>query len=117
MQQPRQDGAPSRQPEGKQKVTPQEEKDIEMEFQTVRRALKAIYDHSDFESSDNKHRKALHVMFKESWDIMSRCIINTLHREIAVAALAPKAVPHRKWVEALIGFNAFDCPKSMAGVG
>jgi hypothetical protein len=32
MQQQRQDGAPSRQREGKQKVDPHEEKDAEMEF-------------------------------------------------------------------------------------
>jgi hypothetical protein len=32
MQQQRQDGAPSRQWEGKQKVDSKEEKDIEMEF-------------------------------------------------------------------------------------
>jgi hypothetical protein len=32
MQQPCQDGAPSRKWEGKQKVNPQEEKDVEMEF-------------------------------------------------------------------------------------
>jgi hypothetical protein len=48
---------------------------------------------------------------------MSRCVIKTLRREIAAAALAPKAVPHRKWVETLIGFNASDCLKSMAGAG
>jgi hypothetical protein len=48
---------------------------------------------------------------------MSRCVIKTLRREIAVAAPAPKAVPHRKWVETPIGFNASDCPKSMAGAG
>jgi hypothetical protein len=32
MQQQRQDGAPSSQREGKQKVDPYEEKDVEMEF-------------------------------------------------------------------------------------
>jgi hypothetical protein len=26
-------------------------------------------------------------------------------------------VPHRKWVETLVGFDASDCPKSMAGAG
>jgi hypothetical protein len=26
-------------------------------------------------------------------------------------------VPHRKWVETPVGFDAFDCPKSMAGAG
>jgi hypothetical protein len=29
----------------------------------------------------------------------------------------PKVAPHRKWVETLIGFDASDFPKSMAGVG
>jgi hypothetical protein len=33
------------------------------------------------------------------------------------AAPAPRAAPHRKWVETLIGFDATNCPKSMAGVG
>jgi hypothetical protein len=27
------------------------------------------------------------------------------------------ATPHHKWMETLIGFDATDCPKSMAGVG
>jgi hypothetical protein len=30
-------------------------------------------------------------------------------------APAPKAAPHLKWMETLIGFDASDCPKSMAG--
>jgi hypothetical protein len=98
-------------------VDPQEEKDVEMEFQDARRALKAIYGHSDSKSSDNERRKVLHVMFRGSWDIMSRHVVKTLRREIVAVAPAPKAAPHRKWVETLIGFNAFDCPKSMAGVG
>jgi hypothetical protein len=45
-------------------VDPQEEKDVEMEFQDARRALKSVYGHSGSESSDNEHRKALHVMFR-----------------------------------------------------
>jgi hypothetical protein len=49
MQQ-RQDGAPSHQREGKQKVDSQEQKDVEMEFQDAKWALKAVYDHSDSES-------------------------------------------------------------------
>jgi hypothetical protein len=78
MQQQHQNGVPSRQREGKQKVDPQEKKDIEMEFQDARRALKAVYGHSDSESSHNKRRKALHVMFEGSWGITSRSIIKTL---------------------------------------
>jgi hypothetical protein len=66
MQQQRQDGAPSSQREGKQKVDPHEEKDVEMEFQDVRRALKVVYGHSDSESSDNERRKTLHVRFRGS---------------------------------------------------
>jgi hypothetical protein len=62
MQQPRQDGTPCRQREGKQKVAPVE-KDEEMEFQNAKRVLKAVYGHSDFESSDKEHHKALHIMF------------------------------------------------------
>jgi hypothetical protein len=117
MQQQCQDGAPSRQREGKQKVDPQEEKDVEMEFQDARRALKAVYGHSDSESNDNERCKAFHVMFGGFWNIMFRCIIKTLRREIMVVAPAPKAAPHRKWVESLIGFDASNCPKSMADVG
>jgi hypothetical protein len=49
----------------------QEEKDVEMEFQDVKRALKAVCGHSDSESNDNERRKALHVMFRGSWDITS----------------------------------------------
>jgi hypothetical protein len=116
MQQ-RQDGAPSHQREGKQKVDSQEEKNVEMEFQDAKRALKAVYGHSDSESSDNEHCKTLHVMFKGSWAITSRRVFKTLRREIAVAAPAPKAAPHRKWVETPIGFDASDCPKSMTGAG
>jgi hypothetical protein len=117
MQQPHQDGAPSRQREGKQKVNPREEKDVEMEFQDTRRALKAVYGHFDSESSDNKCHKVLHVMFGGSWNITSRRIVKTLHREIVAAAPAPKAALHHKWVETPIGFDASNCPKSMVGVG
>jgi hypothetical protein len=70
--QQRQDGTPSRQWEGKQKVDSQEEKDAEMEFQDAKRPLKAVYGHSDSESSDNECRKTLHVMFGGSWAITSR---------------------------------------------
>jgi hypothetical protein len=95
-------------------VDSQEEKDAEMEFQDAKRALKAIYDHSDSKSSDNERCKTLHVMFGGSWAITSRCVIKTLHREVAVAAPTPKAAPHRRWMETPIGFNSSDCPKSMA---
>jgi hypothetical protein len=67
-------------------VDPQEEKDVEMEFQDARRALKAVYGHFDFESSDNEQCNALHVMFGGSWDITSRRIIKTLRQEIEAAA-------------------------------
>jgi hypothetical protein len=79
--------------------------------------LKTVYGHFDSESSDNEHRKALHVIFRGSWAITSRRIIKTLRREIAAGAPAPKAAPDRKWVETPIGFDASDCPKSMAGAG
>jgi hypothetical protein len=59
-----QDGVPYRQREGKQKLDSQEEKDVEMEFQDAKRALKAIYDHSDSKSSDNERCKTLHVMLE-----------------------------------------------------
>jgi hypothetical protein len=79
--------------------------------------LKAVYGHFDSESSDNEHRKALHVIFRGSWAITSRRIIKTLRREIAAGAPAPKAAPDRKWVETPIRFDASNCPKSMAGAG
>jgi hypothetical protein len=116
MQQQHQDGTPSRKRKGK-RVDPQEEKDAEMEFQDAKRALMAVYGHSDTESSDNERRKALHVMFGGSWAITSRRVIKTLRREIAAVAPAPKAAPHRKWVETPIGFDTSDCPKSMPGAG
>jgi hypothetical protein len=115
QQQLRQDDVPSRQQEGKQKVD--KEKGEEMEFQDAKRVLKAIYGNSDSDSNDNEHRKALHVKFRGSWDIMSWCIVKTLHREIAATTLAPRAEPHHKWMETLIGFDASDCPKNMVGVG
>jgi hypothetical protein len=34
-----------------------------------------------------------------------------------VAAPAPRVAPHHKWMETSISFDAFHCPKSMAGVG
>jgi hypothetical protein len=117
MQQQRQDGVPSRQREGKQKVDSQEEKDAEIEFQDAKRALKSVYGHSDSESSDNERRKTLHVMFEGSWAITSRRVVKTLRREVAAAAPTSKAAPHRKWVETPIGFDSSDCPKSMAGAG
>jgi hypothetical protein len=117
MQQQCQHGAPSRQREGKQKVNSQEEKDTEMEFQDAKRALKAVYGHSDSESSDNEHRKTLHVMFRGSWAITSRRVVKTLCREVAAVASAPKVAPHSKWVETSIRFDSSDYPKSMAGAG
>jgi hypothetical protein len=117
MQQQRQDGAPSRQWEGKQKVEAQEEKDAEMEFQDAKRALKFVYGHSDSESSDNECRKTLHVMFGGCWAITSRRVVKTLRQEVAATAPALRAASHRKWVETPIGFDSFDCPKSMAGAG
>jgi hypothetical protein len=117
MQQQCQDGVPSCQWEGKQKVDSQEEKDTEMEFQDAKRALKVVYGHSDSESGDNECRKMLHVMFGGSWAIMSRRVIETLCLEVAAVALAWKAAPHRKLAETPIVFDSFDCPNSMASVG
>jgi hypothetical protein len=98
-------------------VDSQEEKDAEMEFQDAKRALKAVYGHSDSKSSDNERREMLHVMFGGSWAITSRRVIKTLCWEVAAVAPAPQVAPHRKWVETPIGFHSSDCPKSMAGVG
>jgi hypothetical protein len=113
--QQRQDGTPSRQREGKQKVNSQEQKDAEMKFQEAKRALKAVYGHSDSESSDNERRKTLHVMFRGSWAITSRRVVKTLRREVTAAAPASKVAPHHKWMETPIRFDSSDCPKSMAG--
>jgi hypothetical protein len=54
-------------------------------------------------------------MFRDSWDITSRCIIKNLCREVAAATLAPKAAPHHRWMETSISFDTSDCPKTMAG--
>jgi hypothetical protein len=52
-------------------VDPEEDKDEEMEFQDTKRVLRAVYDHSDSDSSTDEHRKMLHVMYGGSWDITS----------------------------------------------
>jgi hypothetical protein len=54
-------------------------------------------------------------MYIGSWDITSRHVIKTLRRVVAAAAPTPRAVPHHKWMETSITFNASDCPKNMAG--
>jgi hypothetical protein len=79
--------------------------------------LKAVYDHSNSESSDNGHHKTLHIMFGSSWDIMSWRIVKTLCREVAAAAPVPRVAPHFKWMETPISFDASDCPKSMVSAG
>jgi hypothetical protein len=56
-------------------------------------------------------------MYDCSWDIMSRCVIKTLHRAVVAAAPVTRAVPHHKWMETSIGFDVSDCPKNMAGAG
>jgi hypothetical protein len=114
MQQQCQDGVPSRQREGKQKVA---ENDDGLEFHDAKRALKAIYDNFDSKSSDNEHRKAPHVMFRGSWNITSWRVVKTLRREIAAAALAPRVALHIRWMETPIRFDASDYPKSMVGAG
>jgi hypothetical protein len=62
LKQQRDDGVPSHQREGKQKVDPEEDKDEGLGFQKVRRDLKAIFGHSDSESSDNERCKTLYVI-------------------------------------------------------
>jgi hypothetical protein len=52
-------------------VDPEEDKDDGLGFQKAKRDLKAIYDHSDSESSDNECRKMLYIMLRGSWDITS----------------------------------------------
>jgi flagellar hook assembly protein FlgD len=46
-----QEGAPSRQWDGKQKVDPEVKKEEKIETHNAKRALKAVYDHSDSNSS------------------------------------------------------------------
>jgi hypothetical protein len=60
---------PSRQREGKQKEDTEEDKDDGLGFQKAKRDLKAVYGHSDSESSDNECRKMLYIMFGGSWDM------------------------------------------------
>jgi hypothetical protein len=47
----------------------------------------------------------------------SGLMFKTLYREVVATALSPRAVPHHRWMEILIGFDASDCPKNMAGAG
>jgi hypothetical protein len=117
LKQQRGDGTPSRQREGKQKSDPEEDKEDRMGSQKAKRDLKAVYGHSDSESSDNERRKTLYVMFGGSWDITSRCIVKNLRWEVAAVAPAPRTAPHHRWMETSISFDASNCPKSMAGVG
>jgi hypothetical protein len=88
-----------------------------LRFQKAKRNLNVIYNHSDFESSDNERRKTLYVMFGGSWDITLCHIMKNLRREVAAAAPAPKVVLHHKWMETSINFNASSYPKTMAGAG
>jgi hypothetical protein len=62
---------PSCQRKGKQMVYLEEDKDDEMEFQNAKMVLKFVYGYSNFESSADEHRKALHVMYGGPWDITS----------------------------------------------
>jgi hypothetical protein len=72
-------------------VDPEDDKDEELGFQNTTRALKAIYGHSDRNSSTDEGRKMLHIMYGCSWDMMSRCVIKTLCREVVVVV-----EPHHK---------------------
>jgi hypothetical protein len=84
-----------------------------MVFQDAKRALNVIYGHSN--SSIDEHRNTLHIMYRGSWDITSRPIIKTLHRAVVAASPAPRAVPHHKWMETSIDFDASDCPQEHGG--
>jgi hypothetical protein len=74
---------PSCQRESKQKMDPEEDKDEGILLQNSKQEMKAVYGHSDFESSDNECHKALHVMFGGSWDITSQRSIKTPCHEVA----------------------------------
>jgi hypothetical protein len=77
--------APPRQWEVKQQVIQEgdKEKDDEMSFQDAKRVLKKVYDHSHSDTSTDERRKQPHVMYSSSWDITSRCVVQT-HRQDAV---------------------------------
>jgi hypothetical protein len=96
-------------------MDPKEDKGDGLGFQKAKRDLKAIYGHFDSESSDNKCRKMLYVMFRGCWDITFRRIVRTLCREVAVVTPTPSAAPHHKWMETPIRFDASDYPNNMAG--
>jgi hypothetical protein len=49
--------------------------------------------------------------------ITSRHVIKMLCRARAAATPVPRAVPHHKWMDMLITFDASGCPKNMVGVG
>jgi hypothetical protein len=70
---------------------PEEDMEDIMGFHKAKRDLKAIYDHSNSESSDNEHCKMLYVMFGGSLGITSHCIVKNLCRGVAAAASAPMA--------------------------
>jgi hypothetical protein len=108
---------PPRRQEGKQQVVQEDdkEKDKEMTFQDAKRALKAVYGHSDSDSDTNECCKQLHVLYGVSWDITSRRVVKKMRWVLAEALPAPREAPHHKWMETSIGFDASDCPKNMAG--
>jgi hypothetical protein len=89
----------------------EEDKDEEMEFQNTKRVLKAFCSHFDFDSSTDECRKELHIMYGGSWHITSRRVIKTMRRVVAASAPTPSAVPHHKWMETSISFDASDCPQ------
>jgi hypothetical protein len=49
-------------------------------------------------------------------EVLGTSLLGTSSKPCAEKLHAPKAAPHLKWIETLIGFDASDCPKSMAGV-
>jgi hypothetical protein len=111
----RHDDTPPQQQEGKQQVVDEEdkEKDEEMAFQDAKRALKAIYSHSDSNSSTNERHKQLYILYSGSWDITSRHVIKMLCCATAMTAPALRATSYHKWMEMSISFDASDCPKNM----
>jgi hypothetical protein len=54
-------------------------------------AHEAVYGHSD--SSTDKRRKQLHVMYGSTWDITSRCIVKMLHQAMVVVVPMLRAAP------------------------
>jgi hypothetical protein len=90
-------------------MDPEEEKDEEMKFQKAKRDLKAVYGHSDSESSDNERRKMAHVMFRGSWDITSWYVIKTAQEHGRGRAVPASCLPDHRQHQVVPHTNRWWC--------